>query len=77
VGSEAEAILIEFCLHRQLERNPVTADDAFEFAQETGKQVDRFWVYQFFERSKDKFAVHEAVLMEKERCEVSADDLER
>jgi hypothetical protein len=34
VGSEGETRLIELCLRRQLERNPVTTDDAFEFMRE-------------------------------------------
>jgi hypothetical protein len=63
-------------LDRQLERNSVTTNNAVEFMWEAGKQVDRLWVYQFAERNKDKIAVHETVLMEKERHEVSMDDLE-
>jgi hypothetical protein len=77
VGSETEARLIELCLRRQLERNRVTTNDAIEFVREAGKQVDRFWVYRFVECNKDKLAVQETVLMEKERRAVSADDLER
>jgi hypothetical protein len=73
--SEAEARLIEFCLHRQLERNPLRTDDGTRFLPEAGKQVDRFCVHRFIERDKDKLAVHGAVLMKKERHEVSTDDL--
>jgi hypothetical protein len=40
VGSEKEAKLLESCLHRQLERNPVTTDDVCEFMPEAGKHVD-------------------------------------
>jgi hypothetical protein len=69
--------LIEFCLRCQLERNPVTADDIFELMREAGKQVDRFWVCRFIGRNKYKLAVHEAVLLEKERHKVSAGNLER
>jgi hypothetical protein len=66
-----------FCLRRQLERNPVTIGDAFEFMREAGKRIERFWVYRFVERNKDKPVVHEAVLMEKGRHDVSAHDTER
>jgi hypothetical protein len=38
MGSKAETKLIELCLHRQLERNPVTTDDAIEFIRETGSK---------------------------------------
>jgi hypothetical protein len=77
MGSEAEARSIEFCLRCQFERNPVTANDAIEFMREAGKHADRSWVYRCFDCSKGKLAVYEAVLMEKEQREVSADDLER
>jgi hypothetical protein len=45
--------------------------------REEGKQVDRFWVHRFVERNKDMLAVYEAVLREKERGGVPAEDLER
>jgi hypothetical protein len=64
-------------LRRQLERHLVTTDDPPEFMWEARKQVDRFWVYRFVGRNKDKLAVHKAGLIEKKRHEVSADDLER
>jgi hypothetical protein len=38
MGSETEAKLIEFCLRSQLERNPVTTDDATEFIREAGSK---------------------------------------
>jgi hypothetical protein len=37
MGSEAEARLVEFCLRRQPERDPVTTDDAIESMLEAGK----------------------------------------
>jgi hypothetical protein len=37
--------------------------------------VDRFWVYRFVEHNADKLGLHEVVLLEEARQQVSADDL--
>jgi hypothetical protein len=71
LGSGGEVKLNEFCFRRQLERDPGTIDDAFEFMREAEKQFDRFGVCRFVERNTAKPKVHEVVLMEKEWREVS------
>ena len=73
--SETEAILVELCLKRQAERNPLTVEDVIEFMGAKGRQVDRFWVNRFVERHNQKLALQQAILMEKARHDVSADDL--
>jgi hypothetical protein len=76
VGSEAEGRLIEVCVPRQLERNPITINHAIEFMREAGKQADRLCVYRLLEHQKNSTEVHKTVLMEKELNKVSADGLE-
>jgi hypothetical protein len=74
---EIEGKLIALVLTRQAERNPMTVEDVIEFMARDGRQVDRFWVYRFVEHNADKLALHEAVLLEEARQQVSADDLTR
>jgi hypothetical protein len=63
-------------LRRQPERNAVTIDDVFDFIREAGKQVDRLWVSRFVKRNNNESVVYKTVLVQKERREMSADDLE-
>jgi hypothetical protein len=75
--SDVETRFMQFCLRHQPERNPVTVEESIEFLGEQGMQVDRSWMTRFVEHNESKLALQETVSIEKERHEISVDDLKR
>jgi hypothetical protein len=77
VQADSEAWLIQFCLFRQSQKSPVTIQDAIDFLNENGVQVDRFGVWRFVDRNSEVFTFQQAISLEKDRHDVSSDDLKR
>jgi hypothetical protein len=53
------------------ENDTVTVQDAIDFMNQNGLQIDRFWVYRFIKRNGEALKKQTAKLLEKERDEVS------
>jgi hypothetical protein len=66
---------VRFCLRCRQERRPVTFFDVIGYLAEKLIFVNRFWVHCFMRRHSAKFAVQRAKYLEKERHDVSAEDL--
>jgi hypothetical protein len=73
--SDGEQRLVQCCLPRQAENDPVTIQDAIDFMNQNGLQIDRFWVYRFIKRNGETFTKQTAILSEKERREVSEQNI--
>jgi hypothetical protein len=55
--SDINKKLIRFCLLRQSKKTPVTVPDAIDFIDDSGLQIDRFWVCRFVEGSSEILAL--------------------
>jgi hypothetical protein len=77
IDSDNEKKLIQFCLIRQSEKDPVTVQNVIDFTHDNRVQVDRFWVRRFIERNSETLTFQQARLLEKGRHEISEDDLNR
>jgi hypothetical protein len=67
--------VMRFCLRRQQERQPVTFSDVIDSLGEKSIVVDRFWVYRFVGQHGQMLSVQRAKYFEKDRHDVSADDI--
>jgi hypothetical protein len=59
--------LIQYCLHGQHNRTPVTIQGAIDFVQSLGHSIDRYWVYRFLERHKTELTQMKPMALEPER----------
>jgi hypothetical protein len=75
--SDTEHKLIQFCLQRQAEKKPVTAQGAIDFMNEHHIPGDRFWVRRFLGRNQAVFSFQKERFLGKERHEVSEEDSKR
>jgi hypothetical protein len=75
VDHTLEYDVVRFCLRRQQERQLVTFSDVIDYLGEKLIVVDRFWVYQFVSRHIQMLALQWANYLEKDRHDVSADDI--
>jgi hypothetical protein len=75
VDHTLEDDVVRFRLRRQQERQPVTFSDVIDCLGDKSIVVDRFWVYRFASRHSQMLAVQRAKYLEKDRHDVSADDI--
>jgi hypothetical protein len=75
VDHTLEDDVVRFCLRRQQEQQPVTFFDVIDYLGEKSIVVDRFWVHRFVDRQSQMLAVQRAKCLEKDRHDVSADDI--
>jgi hypothetical protein len=73
--SDREQRLVQYCLSRQAENDPVTIQDAIDFMNHNGLQIDGFWVHRFIKRNGETLRKQTVRLLEKERHEVSEQDI--
>jgi hypothetical protein len=66
---------VRFRLRRQQERQSVTFSDVIDYLGEKSVVTDRFWVYRFVSRHGQMLAVQRVKYLEKDRHDVSADDI--
>jgi hypothetical protein len=77
VSEEVEEEVVRFCLKTQHDRTPATFVDVIDFLQAKGVTVDRFWVRHFVQRQQKRLCIQKAKLLEKDRHDVSPDDVKR
>jgi hypothetical protein len=77
IAPDNERQLVDFCFLRQAEKWTGRIQDPIDFRSENNVQVDGFWVPRFVERNRAILAFQKAKLLEKERREVSAEDMKR
>jgi hypothetical protein len=69
--------VVYFGLTRQDERAPATFPDISDFLNSKGVAVDRFWVRSFLPRQRERLCVQKTTMPEKDRQNVSPDDIKR
>jgi hypothetical protein len=77
VHEALEEEVVRLCLNRQHERVFVTFSDVIDFLNSKCIAVDRFWVRHFVQRQKERLCVQKTTMLEKDRHNVSLDDMKR
>lgn len=75
VESEREKNLVKFWFKRQAGKQPASVEHVLSFMRESGIQVNRFWINKFMERNTEILTLRQAIFLEQDRDNVTADDL--
>jgi hypothetical protein len=77
VSEELEAELVRFCLTHRHDKAPVTVSDLINLLAVQDVNVDRFWVRNRVMRHKEQLYFQKARVLEKDRHDVSPDEVRR